>query len=165
MKLEKENIFLDHVRELNEIDAKNNKATEKELKLIRNPERRNTDGFIGVKLIEKPVRTDIGLRLELKEELLVKYQAQDIIGIPIYDRNLHTSFIYDRMANDEIVEKKRVLNIDPTDKRYNFDNEIQRFVNEQENKNGDDKNEKKADKNHNSRESAFSSYIGKFKYW
>ena len=114
-----------------------------------------------MKFREKPYRTDIAKRLELREELLAKYNAQDILGIPIYDRNLHTSFIFDRMANDEIVEKKRVLNIDPTDKRYNFDNEIQRFVNEQENKNAEIKNDKKGDKNEMSRDSAFSSYLGK----
>jgi len=154
-------MFLEHLKNLNEIEAKNRKEEEEELKRIRNPQRRHTDGFIGVKFREKPMRKDIDDRLELKEELLVKYSAQRILDIPIYDRNLHTSFIFDRMAHDEIVEKKRVFNLDPTDKRYNYDNEIIRFVKEKEedNDNGEDK---KIDKSQNSRESAFSSYIGKF---
>lgn len=132
------------------------------MKLVRNPQRRHTDGFIGVKFRERPLREDLDDRLERREELLIKHQVPDILSIPLYDRDLHTSFIFDRMADDEIVEKKRILNIDPTDKRFNFDNEIQRFVNEQENKyNQNEQREDKRDRE-NSRDSAFSSYHGKF---
>jgi uncharacterized membrane protein len=52
-----------------------------------------------------------------------------------------------------------VLNIDPTDKRYVFEHEINRFVNEKKSKN---KN-KKFEKHELSRASAFSSYLGKIK--
>jgi hypothetical protein len=80
-------------------------------------------------------------------------------NIPIYDRNLHTSFIFDRLAPDNnLVEKKRVLNIDPTDKRYDFGNEVKRFVNEQQNK-LQEKEGKDKEKHELSRASAFSRLV------
>ena len=157
IKREREMLFLEHIRQINDADAAEREEHEVEMKKIRNPQRRHTDGLIGVKFRTAPFRTGIEGRLEKKDELLVRYEAQRYIDVPDFERDLHTSLIFDRAMEEDVVEKKRVLNIDPTDKRYVFENEINRFVKEQKQ---NEKEKMKHKENEFSRASAFSSYLG-----
>ena len=158
VKRERELLFLEHIKQINEADAANREEREAEMKRIRNPQRRHTDGLIGVKFRVAPYRKDIEERLEKKDELLVQFDVQRLVDIPPFERDLHTSLIFDRAMDEEVVEKKRVLNIDPTDKRYVFENEINRFVKEQKH---NEKEKLRLKENDQSRASAFSSYLGK----
>lgn len=161
IKKEREFMFLEHIKHINEADAAQREEDEEEMKLIRNPQRRHTDGFIGVKFRQKQFRKDLEDRLERKDDLLVKYEVGRLIDVPHYERDLHTSLIFERAVKEDIGEKKRVLNIDPTDKRYVFENEIKRFVNEQKANEGEKKKIKDNDLSHGS---AYSSYMGMLIY-
>lgn len=90
------------------------------MKIIRNPRRRYTDGMIGVKFREPPYRKDLDERLNRKDELFTKYATNNINDIPVYDRDLHTSLIFDVIDKDEGNDNKRNFFIDPMDKRYVF---------------------------------------------
>lgn len=113
--------------------------------------------MIGVKFDKPVIRKDLAPRITERNTILEECEVWCVAEIPYDKDRIHSSFIYEEMMYMEDENGAAIINIDPTDKRFAFDNEIKRLVKNK--KKSENKRDRLIKDMEDSRGSAFSSYV------
>ncbi|CDW80386.1 ef hand family protein [Stylonychia lemnae] len=118
------------VKEMNQAYYKRQKMLRDKMSLVRVKGRRGSDGMIGVVPFLEEFREDLDKLAEKRKNI----KEENPYDFPIMKDRMHYSFIWDRYTLFELENVEENIAIDPTDNRLNLQEEIQKFMNKQNQK-------------------------------